>query len=754
MHLWPRAGTRTRPSENPSREGPGLPPLGPPGRAALRPAPRLPAVVSLLLAALLSAAPRSARAGVLTRSALAARFPAPFIVGEREKDLPVWPVFKQSGPPAFQTDLVGYLFESIDLAPIPGFSGTPVNLLVAMNTNGEFIDVTVLSHHEPVFLGGVGEEPLVRFLSQYQGVSLKQSVKIGSGTAQASRVGSTNVYLDGVAKATASVRIINQSVLSAALKVARARLGYSGGRDPDLVAHVRPDVFEERTWRELAEAGLVKHLLVRNRDVEKAYAGTDGAGVDPEALARPDEPYIDLYAALATVPTVGRNLLGERAWQIMNGRIDPGDHVLLVLSRGRYSFVNDDFVRNSIPDRLSLRQSGLAIEMRDLDIDAPLRDSGHPEFESWKAFRVLGQAGLDPGQPAQLSARVTRTKGIIYPERFARDFTLEVSVPERYLVPAAEDQKTWHSIWKSRAREIALVLASLALLTFVLATQSPLVTNARKLRWFRPAFLAFTLIFVGWYAQGQLSIVNVVALLQAAIAGHSWAFFLYDPMSTILWVYTAATLVAWGRGTFCGWLCPYGALQEFVATLARAAHVPRIRLEPRTDRWLKRVKYLALGAILVLAVTSVHLTDGAVEVEPFKTAITVRFLRSWPFAVYAVALLALGAVVYKSFCRFLCPLGAFLAILGRFRRLDWIARRRECGSPCQVCRNRCEYQAIEPAGQIDYVECFQCMDCVTVHQSDELCAPRILEKKGRGWRSAPEAAGRGAPANPDPVVRR
>jgi len=751
MPFRPRAGQRTRPSEDPTRDGPGRDPSG---RGTHRPcACSRRGLGPFVVAALLCAAPRPAPAGVLTRAELAKRFPAPFVVAEREKDLPVWPIFKQSGPPSFQTDLVGYAFESADLAPIPGFSGTPVNLLIALNTNGDFIDVTVLSHHEPVFLGGVGEEPLVKFLSQYKGVSLKQSVKIGSGTAQASRIGSTNVYLDGVAKATASVRIINQSALSAALKVARARLGYSGGRDPDLVAHVRPEVFEPKTWRELQEAGLVRHLLLRNRDVEQAYAGTDAAGTDPDALARPDEPFIDVYVALATVPTAGRNLLSERAWQIMNGRINPGDHVLLVMSKGRYTFVNDDFVRNSIPDRLSLRQSGLAIEMRDLDIDAPLRDIGQPELETWKAFRVLGQAGLDPGAPVQVSARVTRTRGIIYPERFARDFTLDVPVPERYLIPAAEDQKTWHSIWKSRGWEIALLVAALALLTFALATQAPVVAKARQLRWFRPAFLVFTLVFVGWYAQGQLSIVNVVALLQAAMAGHSWAFFLYDPMSTILWLYTAATLVAWGRGTFCGWLCPFGAMQELMAVLARLAHLPRIRTARKTDRWLKRVKYVVLSAILVLAVASLHLADQAVEVEPFKTAITVRFVRSWPFVAYAVALLALGALVYKSFCRYLCPLGAWLAILGRFRRLDWIERRRECGSPCQVCRNRCDYQAIDPAGRIDYVECFQCMDCVAVYQSDELCAPRILERKGRGWRSSAAPRAQSAPASADPVGR-
>ena len=689
------------------------------------------AALSALGAAL--ALPISARAGLLTKEALARRFPAPYLVADREKDVPVWPIFKQSGPPAFTTDLVGYAFESADLAPVPGFSGTPVDLLVVMNVNGEFLDVAVLSHHEPVFLGGVGEEPLVRFLGQYQGLSLKQNITIGSGTARASHVGGTNVYLDGIAKATASVRIINQSVLSAALKVARARLGFSGGRDPDLIAHVRTDLFEPRTWAQLVSTGLVRHLSVRNRDLEKAFTGGEGAGLDPVALERPDEPFCDLWAAMATVPTAGRNLLTDAAWKLMNGRTVPGDHVLLVMSRGRCRLVSETFQRNTVPDLLSLKQEGLPVEMRDLDLDAPLRAAGQPDLDQAMAFRVIFQAGLDPGEPLQLSLRVARSRGIIYPERFTRDLVLDYRVPSRFLFPAAEDQKTWVATWKARRAEIAVLLAGLALLTGALARQSRLVARARPLARFRPAFLAFTLLFVGWYAQGQLSIVNVVALLQATVAWRSWAFFLYDPMTAILSAWVLGTAVAWGRGTFCGWLCPFGALQEFADALRRLARLPRRRLSHRWDAGLKWVKYGVLAVILAAALVSARWADPLVEVEPFKTAITMHFRRSWPAVAYAVATVLAGAVLYKAFCRYLCPLGAFLALLGKLRRWDWLERRIECGAPCQTCRWRCEYQAIDGRGRIDYAECFQCMECVAIYHDDAQCAPRLLAKKGKRW---------------------
>ncbi len=123
------------------------------------------------------------------------------------------------------------------------------------------------------------------------------------------------------------------------------------------------------------------------------------------------------------------------------------------------------------------------------------------------------------------------------------------------------------------------------------------------------------------------------------------------------------------------------------------------------------------------------LADPVAEVEPFKTAITLSFVRSWPFVAYAVGLIVLNLFVYKGFCRYLCPLGATLAAVGRLRLLNWIPRRAECGTPCQLCKVRCRYGAIAPTGRIDYTECFQCMDCVTIIHDPGQCVPQVVAKR-------------------------
>jgi len=664
-------------------------------------------------------------AGVMTKQSLAQAFPAPLIIGDKDAALPVWPIFKQE---LTSTPLIGYAFESIDLAPIPGFSGTPFNLLVALNANGDFMDVQVLSQHEPVFLEGLGPEPMLRFVEQYKGLSLKQNIKIGGGQ---NNGGNANVVIQGVAKATASVRILNQSLLSSSLKVARAKMGYAQGRDPDLIARIKPEVMDIMGWDKLLSKDLVSQKVFSNREVNAAFAGTAAEDSDAEGRKAPDAVFETLYATALHVPSVGRNLLSQRDWDYLQGRLEPGDSALLVMAKGRYSMLGDEFTRGAVPSRITLRQGELPLELRDLDIDLyePLRVPEALKDAEWKIFRVIAPAGLDPSQPLEFSLRVIRTKGEMYGERVGKDLMVKTELPDRYFEAAESDNKTWHSLWMDRGWELAVLVAGLAVLSWALLKPKWLTQSMRRLNRFRTGYMLFTLGFIGWYAQGQLSIVNLTGVVRALVEQRSLAFFLYDPMTVLLWAFTAVTFFVWGRGTFCGWLCPFGALQELIGNAARALKVPQIRLSLQTDSRLKKLKYWVLAVIMVSAVVSVGWTDRLVEVEPFKTSITLLFVRSWPFVAWAVALLAVNAVIYKSFCRYLCPLGAGMALLGRLRLQNWIPRLRECGQPCQRCASDCRYQSIKKSGAVDYVECFQCLDCVAIEQSSDLCVPKILDKK-------------------------
>jgi len=679
------------------------------------------AAVLFLLALL-----QSAQAGVMTKATLSQKFPSPYIVGDKDTELPVWPIFKQE---MTSTELIGYVYESIDFVSLPGFAGAPINLLVALDAKGNFMDVQVVSHHEPVFLEGYGPQPLINFVNQYKGLSLTQNITIETGTRQKSRMDGNNVRIDGVSKATASVRIINQTLLTSSLAVARKKLGFSGSHDPDQIARVKADYFETLTGTQLFGKNLIAHLALANREVEKAYAGTAGEGLDTEGSADPDGMFIDLYSALVSVPSIGKNLLDAASWERLSGRLEKGDHAILVMWGGRYSITPEDFTPGTSPDRLSLKQGGLPIEMRDLDLELKLADGTPLSPEYMKVFRVIAQTGLDLSKPLELSLEIKREKGMVYPEIIRKSFPYRIEVPERFYDVPAGDNKTWVSIWQQRATELGVLAGALLILSLLLLQQRWLTASARRFTVIRVSYLMFTLGFIGWFAQGQLSIVNLTGVVQSLKESRSMAFFLYDPMTVCLWAFVAITFFLWGRATFCGWLCPFGALQELVARLARWLRVPQIKLRRSTDAKLKKIKYIVLAVILVSAWFAPEVADSLVEIEPFKTGITLYFVRAWPFVAYALAMVLASALVYKFFCRYLCPFGAGLAILGKLQLLKWLPRRAECGTPCQTCRHRCDYQAIRPNGNIDYAECFQCMDCVVIYHSETQCAPRILQAK-------------------------
>ena len=130
--------------------------------------------------------------------------------------------------------------------------------------------------------------------------------------------------------------------------------------------------------------------------------------------------------------------------------------------------------------------------------------------------------------------------------------------------------------------------------------------------------------------------------------------------------------------------------------------------------------------------------EKAAEVEPFKTAIILHFARSWPFLLYVGAILAASLTVERVFCRYLCPLGAALALPARLRMFDWLRRYRECGNPCQRCGNECPVQAIHPEGHINPNECIQCLHCQMLYHHDQLCPVMIQRRlKQRATESAP-----------------
>jgi len=352
-------------------------------------------------------------------------------------------------------------------------------------------------------------------------------------------------------------------------------------------------------------------------------------------------------------------------------------------------------------------------------------------------------------------------------------FTLSYSLPERYMKskesalsgsagpppseettppPAFEAEPLWKQMWRRSPGSICVTTLAIVFLTGIFFFQNSLVRRPRLYTWVRRAFLLFTLVWLGWYANAQLSVVNVLTFANALISGFSWEDFLTAPLIFILWSSVAIALLFWGRGPYCGWLCPFGALQELTNSAAKAVGVPQIKVPWDLHERLWPIKYIIFIFLFGLSLYSIALAERLSEVEPFKTAIVLKFVRDWPFVLYAVALLVAGLFIERFFCRYLCPLGAALAIPGRIRMFQWLRRWPECGSPCQRCANECPVQSIHPEGHINVNECIYCMHCQELYRDDQRCPHMVqvrLKRERREALSSPSMRGGEVPDGKD-----
>lgn len=682
--------------------------------------------------------------------------------------------------------IAGYVFETSDI----GYSGKPIRILAGLDKDGTFTGAKVIEHHEPILLVGISPDKLFDFVARHAG---RNVIEMSKSTESKS--------VDVVSGATVTAVVISDGLMRSALAVAKSR-GIAGFPSPQqriaaasAAATEKPVLadlsYEKATWTALLGDGSVRRLHLLNREVDEAFAKVGVGSPEPYAKAGlPDEDFIDFYVGLMSVESVGRSLLTLEDYKSISAWLGPGQPALILAANGDYSFRGSGFVRGGIFDRIQLIQDDQTILFKDKDhkrLDH--LGEGNPAFKEIGIFRIP-PGRFDPAKGFRIELLAQRPTGPT--EKAFTSFTLTYQLPSRFLkmaaVPApapeaaavaaalagsvdasggnapasidgaAPADPLWVKIWRSRTLDIAILALALTILTLIFFFQDWLVQHRQLFGRLRVGFLLFSVLWLGLYAKAQLSVVNVLTFANSVLTGFKWDYFLLEPLIFILWCATAASLLFWGRGAYCGWLCPFGALQELLNHGARRLGIQQYTVPFYLHERLWALKYLLFLGLFGVSLGNMAFAEQLAEVEPFKTVVLLRFMREWWFVLFALALLTAGLFIERFYCRYLCVLGAALAIPGRGRMFDWLKRRKQCGIECQLCAKQCTVGAIHPMGEINPNECIYCMHCQVVYWDDHVCPPLVMKREGRGKKSAvpnlvtaASAAPKGtAPANMKP----
>jgi NosR/NirI family transcriptional regulator, nitrous oxide reductase regulator len=715
--------------------------------------------VAIALIAVVFASPAVAEKGKL-RERLTPEVMAVVYPGGAERLGP-----EEGSPPAiavYKGDKVAaYVFSTLDIIAAPGYASTPFDVIAGVDLEGRITGAKVVFHNETYVVHDRERQRLLdTFLAREAGRPLR---------------GGTNLLPpDFVAGATVSARSMRAAVSITAGLVLRARrarppttVATPGGAAPAPAPAVDAESFSRKSWDALVAAGAVARRQITSGEVAAALAAAGAADAKLEVPpGRPDSLYIEIATALFTLPAIGGNLTGMLNFEDYRNKLPDGASAIFVASKGRYNFLGNNLAQEAGHrfDRLRVVQDGRTFTFTKDDYQwANPFAEGIRGMEDAALFALRADSGFDAAKPWRLELLVNTASD----PPVTLSFGLDYQLPDLQVLtkpddapseppPQAGEAKTgeagvgdanvsdfqlpldlepplsaWVDAWHDARLNVAILAVLLTALTLIFVFQAQLARSRFAHRLVRNGFLLVVLVWLGWTANVQLSIVNVMNYLMAPFNRFDIGFYLAEPLMVIIAGYTFLSVLLIGRGVFCGWLCPFGALQELLGQLSRALGVPQWNPPAALEKRLWLGKYIAAAAVLVLVMTQIDPSGATLEIEPFKTAITSKFSRAWPYMLYAGALLAIGLFSERAYCRFLCPLGGVLAALDRLHLLNLLKRRPECGNPCHLCERSCPVRAIERTGKIVTAECFQCLDCQVEYYDDKRCPPLAQAAKLR-----------------------
>jgi len=240
---------------------------------------------------------------------------------------------------------------------------------------------------------------------------------------------------------------------------------------------------------------------------------------------------------------------------------------------------------------------------------------------------------------------------------------------------------------------------------------------------------------------------------------------------------------------FCGWICPFGLYMDLLIRFRKIFKKGHLNFSEKTNAYLRQSRYLILALMLILsflfgaqAIVGAQLVSGTEAGEYVNNYFSAPFCQVCPMRplcvllesglglmnfqyvlsrttgmlleagfyltslnVLVLAVVTIGALVYRRFWCRICPLGGLSALFSTFAPFKWIAFTRlhkveEKCTKCGVCKRVCPTQVEEvfkmKGGDVTASGCILCFRCVEMCPYDDALQVKVLGKsvfQSRNW---------------------
>jgi polyferredoxin len=213
-----------------------------------------------------------------------------------------------------------------------------------------------------------------------------------------------------------------------------------------------------------------------------------------------------------------------------------------------------------------------------------------------------------------------------------------------------------------------------------------------------------------WLPIASLMNLKALVVTRSVPGMHAAGMFMLIAFLSISFIY---------RKAFCGWMCPVGAVSEWLWLTGRTLF-KRTLTPPRwVDLPLRSLKYILLGLFLYVVIAMPVPQIRAFLASDYGLVADVKMLNFFRHmgegtAIFLVVLAALSLVVKNTWCRYLCPYGALMGLVALISPTR-IVRDAEACIDCAKCAKACPAGLpVDVLASVRSAECTACMSCVAV----------------------------------------